>query len=427
MESAVIRAFAAFLVLVAAAAIAVGVHDAAIAGESLGVTLFSVVLVVVGAVLAVGAYELVALSRRGSWPEGKRPVCKQRVLVVFFLTIFIGVYVFFAGIGTTGDQRPVVVGVALALVVVALFGLRFFLRGPEAALPRLGASIALGLVGTSIGVSEFWYQNQYAPSHLGRAVSLDVGLHLDSRQDNFDVIRATIGYEDVGGRNVAVIGSTYTLTGSRVVRCHRAAEPKRVQGVFGGFLVDPQRSRFMADVWEIQPAAVLAAGKFVGDGKRLDADVPAGRELVFHVPRGEYQLLRFRAQLFAISASVPLSQRTLPEYVNFPDDNDLYGFWHLQDSSWLHDLVYGRDRWVVIRYELVREPTAKPISPDFRVTARFPDPTWGKGRPGAALVQRLFAEPQPGDSSEPFADTELALEPVAEPTDHDSVPAGCRP
>ena len=199
-----------------------------------------------------------------------------------------------------------------------------------------------------------------------------------------------------------------------------------LQQIINGFLPDPQRTRFMADVWEERPATVLVAGKFVGDGKRLDADVSSRRQLVFHVRRGRYQLLRFRAQLFAIPASVQLSQRTLPEYTTFRGDNDLYGFWHVDDDSWLHDLVYGRDRWVVMRYELVSRPDAPVTSPDLRVTARFPDPTWSEGKPSAASVQKLFAKPQPSDASEPFADTELALEEVAEPGPTDHLPRTCK-
>ena len=171
---------------------------------------------------------------------------------------------------------------------------------------------------------------------------------------------------------------------------------------------------------------MLAAGKFVGDGKRLDPNVPAGREFIFFVPRHLYQLLRFRAQLFAIPASVRLSQRALPEYANFPGDYERYGFWQVVDDSWLHDLIYGRARWVVVRYELVdpADKSTPEVSTALRATARFPKPTWGETTPSPALVNRLFEQPQPSDSSEPFADTELSLGSLAQPSALD--PASCR-
>jgi hypothetical protein len=42
----------------------------------------------------------------------------------------------------------------------------------------------------------------------------------------------------------------------------------------------------------------------------------------------------------------------------------MYGFWHVDDDSWLNDLVSGRERWVVIRYELV-DPTNSAGEGDF--------------------------------------------------------------
>jgi hypothetical protein len=441
---AVMYAFTAFLLALAVTATLVGLHDAALSNVSLGVRVASVALIVVGALLFVAAYELVRLSKSSRWEWGiVRPPCKPIVLVGFLAAFLLGLYVFFSALRSSGTQRAVVVSAALALIAVVVVGLLFFGSDAKVTLPRLGA-IALGLIGTTIGVWEFWYQNQYVPSRAGRAVTLKVDLRLAGKQRGHDVVRATLAYEDIGGRSVSVIGSTYTLTASRVVRCQRPASATNVQPFFSGFLLDPQRSRFMADVWEIQPATVLAAGKFVSDGKRLDPDVSAGRTLVFLVPRGRYQLLRFRAQLFAIPASVPLSQRQRPQYTTFEGDNYVYGFWHIDDDSWFHDLVYGREQWIVLRYELVSRPGSRMTSPDLRVTARFPDSTWTDKRPDEDRVHDLFgvdevapgkfktrsgsfAERQPSDASEPFAGTELALEDVAEPNERDSLPRDCRP
>ncbi len=401
----------------------VGAHDASLAQPTLGGAAASALLLVGGILLLVAAASLDRLVRRASWPLKRRPPCHPTVLVACLVTILFGLYVLFSGLGSSAQQRWVVVAVALLIIGAATFGLVLFGREVELTLPRVGAAVALALLGTAIGAWEFWYQHQYVPAHAGGAVSLKVGLTEVGTKGPFDVIRATVDYEAIGGKSVSAVGSVYSLTGSRVVRCPRSATVTQVVGAFKGALLDPQRIRFMADVLE-QPPSVLAAGKFVADGKRLDPNVPANREFVFLVPRHAYQLLRFRAQLFAVPASVPLSNRMRPKYVTFPGDNELYGYWRIDDDSWLHDLLTGRERWLVMRYELVdpdsrasRQPAqAALVNQALHVVARFPNPTWSESLPSRRETQRMFSRGRTinslelGNASEPFADSELPLE-----------------
>jgi hypothetical protein len=418
-----ISGFCLFLLLLGAALIVIGGHDAALAGSTLAVTTASASLLFVGIFLVAAAWRLDRLWRRDSWKSGARPPCHPVILAAFVVTILFGLYLMFAALGTSeGAQRLIVVVVALVIVAVAALGLLFFGPDVKLTLPRVGA-VALGLVGTTLGAWQFWYQNQYVPSHAGGTVKLQARLRQIGHAGRFDVIGAALDYETIGGKSVSVVGSAYTLTGSNIVACPRSATVSRVRDYFSGFLLDPQKVRFMADVVEQAPT-VLAAGKFVADGKRLDPNVPADREFVFYVPHRRFQLLRFRAQLFAVPASLRLSQRTPPTFLPIPGDNELYGYWHIDDDSWFHDLVFGRERWLVMRYELVDPGNAvdrrKPAkvasaSPVLHVLARFPNATWQHGRPSAQATEALFANPgainaqEPRDASEPFADSELSL------------------
>ena len=419
--AASIYALAAFFLILGAASIVVGAHDAALAQPTLSEAAASALLLVGGILLLAAAASLDRLVRRTHWKNRKRPPCHPTVLVACLVTILFGVYVLFSGLGSPAQQRYVVVAVALLIIGAAALGLVLFGREVELTLPRVGVAVALALLGTTIGAWEFWYQNQYVPAHAGGAISLKVNLSRAGREGPFDVVRATLDYEAIGGKSVAVVGSVYSLTGSKIVRCPRTATVQQVSGALKGFLLDPQRIRFMADVRE-QPPTVLAAGKFVADGKRLDPNVPASREFVFLAPRDRYQLLRFRAQLFAVPASVPLSHRMPPKFTTFPGDNELYGYWRVDDDSWLHDLLTGRERWLVIRYDLIdsgnkagrRKPAqAALVSQALHVVARFPDPTWREGLPSRKATERMFDRPQTintlelGDASEPFADAEL--------------------
>jgi hypothetical protein len=411
-DIAIVYAFAAFFAAFAAAAIVIGVHDASLDEATFGVTATSVLLIGIGVTLLVAVYQLVLLARR-PWPDGVRPPCKLVVLLAFFVTLLLGVYLLFAALGSAGSQWPGVLLVALLLMVVSALGLRFFGGPAHVTLPRVGAAVALGVIGTTVGAWEFWYQNQYVPSHAGHAVELTTRLHLDGRRGPYEVVHGTLSYEDVGGKSVWVLGSVYTLTGSRVVSCKEPATVDKVFHYFNYLLVDPQRLRYSADVEE-NDTSVLAAGRFVGDGKRLDPNVPAGRDVVFLVPsKRHYQLLRLRAQLYAIPGSVELSQRTPPRYMLY-GDHEVYGIWHIDDDSWFHDLVYGRERWVVLRYELVdpSKPGSAAVTSSMRVTARFPPATWSQTPPSLPSIARLFAHNVPSDASEPFADSEMALAPV---------------
>lgn len=413
--------FVGFFGVVGLAAIVVGLHDVSLDQVGFGVTAGSILLLGIGVTLLISAYQLVRLGRTSTWPRGIRPACSLVVLAAFFLTLLLGVYVLVAGLGAANSQRPVVVIVASLFIVASLLGLRFFGGREHATLPKVGAAVVLGIVGTAIGAWEFWYQHQYAPSLGGHTVALTAKIEEEAQQGAYDAIRATVGVQNVGDKSVVVLGSVYTLTGSRIVGCSQPATPRLVKDELDFLATDPQRLRYMADAREEQ-TTVLAAGKFVGDGRRLDPTLLSSRDLVFYVPRGSYQLLRFRAQLFAIPGSVRLSQREKPRYVPLKGDkplkgdNELYGLWHIDDDSWFHDLVYGRERWVVIRYEVVDpdHPGRTSVTPAMRVTARFPDATWSSGYPSFATLGHLFEHPQPSDASEPFADTEMALQPVAE-------------
>ena len=411
-----VRCFEAFFLIAGMAALVVGLHDVSLPGGRLEVLFPGVLLVLAGAVFVGAAWQLLPIGLPRTWPEGKQPPCKQPVPVAFLFSILLGVYVFFGALAGTGTQRAIVIGVSLVFIAVGSFGFAVFWNEIEVSIVRVGATVALTVAGLLVGGWEFWYQNQYVPSHLARAVSVQVGLKKLRAQRGYDLLSATFGYEDVGGRAIVVLGSDYTLTGSTVVACPRLATPEEEAGKFGGQLPDPQRTRFMSAVWEIQPATVLAAGRFVADGKFLGPNVPASRQMIFYVPHDRYQLLRLRAQVFAVSGSVRLVNQP-PIRRIIPRDNDLYDLWKLGASGWFQDLLSGRRGWIVTRYELVN-PQGRGIAstPDLRVVAASPDPTWSGNAPSNAQINHLFVKQPPLDTTETFADTELPLAPVRAPT-----------
>lgn len=410
------RFLAGFFLVAGIAALVVGVHDVRLSGGRFGV-LFPGVLLVVAGILFVGAvWRLIPIGRPRVWQKGERR-CKEPMPAAFLVSILLGVYVFFGALTGAGMQRAIVTGVSLLFMAAGLLGFVLFWDEIKVSTARVSVGVALTVAGLAIGAWEFWYQNQYLPSHLDRAVAVQVSLKKLGAQKGYDVLSATLGYEDVGGRAVVVLGSDYTLTGSTVVACPRTPGPKNVEGYFKNPLPDPQRSRLMSDVRELTPSTVLAAGRFVADGRRLTPNLPGSRQLILYVRHGKYQLLRFRAQAFAISANVPLVDQA-PLHANI-DDHDLYDLWKLGESSWFQDLLSGRRGWIVTRYEIVATPPKwrdHVPSPDLRVTARSPGASWSGNAPSDAQIKNLFESAPPLDTTEAFADAELPLVPVRPPT-----------
>ena len=450
-EVATVRFLAGFFLVAGLAALVVGVHDVSLTGGRLGVLFPGVLLVFAGAVFVGAVWRLIAIG-----PKEEQPPCKEPVPVALLVSILLGVYVFFGAQAGAGTQRAIVTGFSLLFMAAGFLGFVLFWSQIKKSTARVGAGVALTVVGLVIGGWEFWYQNQYVPSHLDRAVSVQVSLKNLGTQDGNDVLRATLDYEDVGGRAVVVLGSDYTLTGSTIVPCPRQPTARSVATTyFSNALPDPQRSRLMTDVWEVQPSTVLAAGRFVADGKNLAPNVPGSRQLILYVPHGKYQLLRFRAQVFAISAAVPLADQSLPSkrprhkqprHKGRPrkgpasvqplpknlGDNDLYDLWKLEESGWFQDLLAGRRGWIVTRYEIATSPNKnQPPSPDLRVTARTPGPSWSGNVPSDQQIRSLFQTVPPLDTTETFADTELPLEPplaqTAETLKSENVPKPCLP
>ena len=425
------RFLAGFFLAAGIAALVVGVHDVSLPAGRLGVLVPAVLLVFAGILFVVAAWRLSPIAQGPrKWPMRAQPPCKEPVPLAFLVSILLGAYMLLGSLAGAGTQRAIVTVISLVFMAVGFFGFRLFWGEINVTIARAGLGAALTVAGLVIGAWQFWYQNQYVPSHLDRAVSVQVALKKVGVQKGYDVLSATLGYEDIGGRAVVFLGSDYTLTGSTVVPCLRQPTPKDVGGYFKNPVPDPQRARLMSDVWEVQPSTVLAAGRFVADGKRLGPNVPGSRQLILYVPHGRYQLLRLRAQVFAISASVPLADQ--PPLHAHIDDHDLYDLWKLGESSWFQDLLSGRRGWLVTRYEIVPTPPKWSYhipSPDLRVTARSPRASWSGSMPSDAQIKSLFDNAPPLDTTETFADTELPLAPVvaqsAAKLTKENVPQAC--
>ena len=112
-------------------------------------------------------------------------------------------------------------------------------------------------------------------------------------------------------------------------------------------------------------------------------------------------------------------------------DEDLYDLWKVGESGWFQRLLSGWRGWIVTRYEIVSEPGKTASSPDLRVTARIPSPSWSGKAPSNDQIASLFKRAPAVDTTETFADAELAVAPVAAQSTaklaDEKVPKTCAP
>lgn len=409
--------YAAFLGVYGTAQVVLGGHDIAFAPGGLDVAAFGLIAFVAGLAQVAAAICLVRALQR-PWPTGRRPSASPIVPLAFAGGAIIAVYVVVTALRTADHNQPVVL-VGLVLLVVSLSGLTAFARDVRTVGIRIGG-IALGLLGTVAGIGQFWYANDYTPSHVGRGIVLTTHIARVSKDKGLVAVRASIEAENVGNSSVLVLGSAYSFTGQQLVRCFRSSTVKRVAGVFSGQLADPQAVRFTRYVRNDQPR-LIAAGKFLGDGLRLDPGQTLSKDFIFYVPAEAFQLLAMRAQVFVIRSDIRLGIATddFRKPVLDPDDGNSYEFWRVDDRSWLHALISGPNRWIAVRYEFGNPDHPQRLNPTLRANVRFPAPTWGDSPPSVAATAALFASRplgQTADASEPFSDAEMPLAEVPEAT-----------
>ena len=288
--------------------------------------------------------------------------------------------------------------------------------------PRVGA-LVLAIAGATLAPGSSGTRTSM-PVQAGRAVALRANLVHETAQRDEDVVRATVNYEAVAGKSLSVVGSAFTLPVHESCGAIARNEPTCLRS--------PTRSKFsgrpaaillLRRCRELQPAPCWPRGsssETAGGSSQSPVRAPVR---LSRSPR-QVRVAAVPRRVVRISGAVNLSERTRPEY-ELGADGYMYGFWHVDDDSWLSDLVYGRERWLVIRYELVRERGDTKADSDVRVTARLTDGT-GARTPltrggGRAVHQTQDSRTRRSLSRQPSCRWRRSLT----PTENDTLPPAC--
>jgi hypothetical protein len=405
------------------ASVAVGCYDGFVAGLSGPDRLSALALLVAGLTMCAGAIAVVHLMLR---PAHQRAQLARTVALLGAIAAFLAsVFLLASTLRTSGATA-----VPQGLLTLAAFGsgacIWFFRSGTQLTAVRIGSTF-LAVLGTLAGLAQYAYSNDIASSSLTHTFQLEAHLARAGTSGGLEVVRATIVVTNSGGSPAVSVGSAYTFTGEQAFPCSRPATLRAVTSYFDFSVPDPQALRYSRYV-ALMPARVLAAGKVLGDGARLDSGQVVTRSYLFYVPPNTFQVLALRAQVFAIPSGAIALGTHQGDFESVPAagarqwqpnrDGDVYVFWRVRDHSLLRTLLAGPDQWLVVRYELSRAPTLPThTNPAIRATARLTPRGWSSAHPDPAAAAQLFPTLSAvASASEPFGDDELADAPLPRTT-----------
>lgn len=405
------------------ASVAVGCYDAFVADLSAPDRLSAFALLVAGLTMCAGTIAVVHLLLG---PPPAREQMARTVALLGSIAAFLAAVFLLASVLRTAGETQVPEGLLTVAAITSAGCIWFFRSGTRLTAVRIGSTF-LAVLGTLAGVAQYAYSNDLASSALTHTFQLEAHLTKAGMSGDLEVVRASIAVTNSGGSAAVSVGSAYTFTGEAAFPCPRPATLRTVTSYFDFSVPDPQSLRFSRYV-ALMPARVLAAGKVLGDGARLDSGQVVKRSYLFYVEPHTFQLLALRAQVFALPAGAVALGSSTSDFEAMPSpqakqwqpnrDGDLYVFWRVRDHSLLHALLAGPDQWLVVRYELSQAPKLPThTNPAIRATARLTPSAWAAAHPTPSGAAQLFPTLSAvASASEPFGDDELLDAPLPRTT-----------
>jgi hypothetical protein len=322
-------------------------HDVILRDEPLRVTTTGAVITVAGLLVSFSGALLLIFVLNVSTIE----VWSGRLILAACWLVAIGaVYLIIAEARSlTVDWRIVTVAALVGVLAVAAF---FFLE--KITLVTLGkvGIFLLGLVGTAFGVFQFWYQQEYLPTHKPPALTLTAQLESVGERAGRELYKATIATKNTGTVKVIAFTGTYVVSGMNYRAVKKQPTEAQIMKPLLSDAPDPYYARFLRH-YKTNSFSPLAAGKLFAENRYFEPGDELSREYVLAAPRCAYGLLSLRAnivvargELLQLEDKPPAVPRTY--FTASPDVVGDFADWHLKDDSWIHDLVDGKERWIQI-------------------------------------------------------------------------------
>jgi hypothetical protein len=328
-------------------ALVVGIHDVSLRDEPLRVTATGGVIAAAGLLVGFAGVLLWSFTFNLKTIE----VWSGRLVLAACWLVAIGaVYVLIAeGRSLTVDWLILAVaGVIFALAVAAFF---FLEKVTLVTLGKVGAFL-LGVIGTAFGVFQFWYQQEYLPTHRPPALSLTAGIESAGERPGRELYKATITTKNTGTVKVIAFTGTYVLSGLTYGAVKKEPTEDRIMAPLQQDLADPYYSRFLRH-YAPNTFTPIAAGRLFAENRYFEPNDELSREYIVAAPRCRYALLMLRTNIVVGSGELlQLEDKpAVPRMFFIPPSRNVVGVfseWHVKDDSWIHDVVDGKERWIQI-------------------------------------------------------------------------------
>lgn len=362
-------AIAGFLAVTGVFGVLVGGHDLGLSDEPLSVNATGALLLAAGVLVLWAAGVLIA-DLAGIVPA---QVWSARLVLSSCLVVAVGAFFFLIAEIASVENDWRVLGSATIVGCLALASFGVLRRKVKVTVGKAGP-LLLGLVGTVFGVFQFWYAQQYLPTRQPPALEATTTLEpIGVSVGGLDGYKATLSLKNAGSTKVLAIAGAYMISGSQIPPREPVPSPERVLEPFVKLLYsqapDPYAGRFSRHAGE-KSQTILQAGRLFAENRYFEPGQELSREYVVFVPSCRYGLLRLRGEVVvAKGALLRLGDQIppVPGFFHDPGRVGVYAFWHVEDNSWVHDILDGKEQSILVNY--VTNDTEQFDVSSFRVTA----------------------------------------------------------
>jgi hypothetical protein len=336
---------AIFMMAVGCSGSIVGFHDATLRDESGSVNAAGAVILLVG-LLLIAAGVMLLLFALNIW---QIQLWSGRLVLAACLVAAISAAAFVIAESRSLEKDNWVTGIATAIFGLAIASFIFLQSRTRATLGKVGVFL-VGLLATAFGVFQFWYAQQYVPTHKPPALSLSAVLEPAGERGSRALYKATITVKNTGSVKVIAFTGTFFVSGVNYKPPAGHALRKILNPLIKPPGADPYLLRFSRDYVETKFTPV-EAGKLFPDNRYFEPGDELTREYVVAVPKGKYDLLSLRTNAVVAKGVLRLGPSPISSGLAPPKRIAVFVDYRIIDDSWIHDIVSGREHFIQIVWD----------------------------------------------------------------------------